>query len=366
MQKKIILTGDRPTGKLHLGHYFGSLANRIKLQNQREQYQQYIMMADMQALTDNANNSAKVVASVEDLILDYYSVGLMSLDENCPQSTVFLQSAIPALSEITMYYMNLVSEGRVLRNPTIKSEKEQKKWQNNSIPFGFLAYPISQAADITAFQADLVPVGADQLPMIELTNEIVNKFNNIYGSVLTPAQALIAENSDLSRLLGIDGKQKMSKSLNNAIFLSDSKEEIRAKINKMKTCTRHSLDMPGTLVDNTLFYFIEVVSNWLQINNIHHPLLSQIPIWKARYINGGSDLVDYAKDTFLKDKLFELIDYILAPIRSQREQGLANINLLYKKIGQGNVKANIIANNTLNKLKSALGLQYMKQWKIIS
>jgi tryptophanyl-tRNA synthetase len=362
--KKIILTGDRPTGKLHLGHYFGSLVNRINLQNTKNhlnndmEYQQFIMIADMQALTDNAENSQKITNSVQELILDYYSVGLISLDEATPQSTIFLQSAVPALSELTMYYMNLVTESRVVRNPTVKTEREQKKWQGGSVPFGFLAYPVSQAADITAFKADLVPVGEDQLPMIELTNEIVDKFNSTYTNVLKRTKALITKDSKLSRLIGVDGEQKMSKSLNNAIFLSDSEDELRAKIKKMRTCTRTTLSDPGTLEGNAVFYFIDVMSSWFNMNNSYHPILQEIPIWKARYISGGNDNEEYAKDSFLKEQLFNLINQMLIPIRQKRQEGIENIGLIYKKIDSDIKKANIIANHTLHELKCAMGLNY--------
>lgn len=361
--KKIVLTGDRPTGKLHLGHYFGSLLNRIRLQNQQNdvknyEFDQYIMIADMQALTDNAENSKKITSSVRELILDYYSVGLISLDESKPQSTIFLQSAIPALSELTMYYMNLVTESRVVRNPTVKAEREQKKWQGGSVPFGFLAYPVSQAADITAFKADFVPVGEDQLPMIELTNEIVDKFNSTYTEVLTRTKALITKDSKLSRLLGIDGEQKMSKSLNNAIFLSDSEDELRAKIKKMRTCTRAKINDPGTLEGNAVFYFIDVMSSWFNINQSSHPILQEIPIWKSRYVSGGNGNEEYAKDSFLKEQLFNLINQMLIPIRQKRQEGLENIDLIYKKIDSDIKKANIIANNTLHELKCAMGLNY--------
>jgi tryptophanyl-tRNA synthetase len=361
MVKKTVLTGDRPTGKLHLGHYFGSLINRINLQSKKDsdnyEYDQYIMIADMQALTDNAEYSSKITNSVAELILDYYSVGLISLDPTKSQSIVFIQSKISALSELSMYYMNLVTESRVLRNPTVKSEREQKKWQGGSVPFGFLAYPISQAADITAFKADLVPVGEDQLPMIELTNE-VDKFNNTYHPVLRRTTALTTSDAKLSRLLGIDGEQKMSKSLNNAIFLSDSEQELKSKVNKMKTCTRTSLNQPGTLEGNTVFYFFDVMSVWLNMYHPHHYILQELPKWKARYVNGGQNNEEYAKDSFLKDKLFDLINELLIPIRQKRQEGLEHISSIYKKIDFDTKKANIIANTTLHELKCAMGLDY--------
>lgn len=364
-QQKIVLTGDRPTGKLHLGHYFGSLLNRIKLQNQKNpagqyEYQQFIMIADMQALTDNASNSTKITDSVTELLLDYYAAGLINLDPNQPQSTIFIQSAIPALSELTMYYMNLVTESRVVRNPTVKTEREQKKWQGGSVPFGFLAYPVSQAADITAFKADLVPVGADQLPMIELTNEIVEKFNSIYGPVLKHTKALIHPEDKLSRLSGIDGEQKMSKSLNNAIFLSDTQDELHAKIKKMRTCTRNTLQDPGTITGNAVFYFLDVMDCWYKSNNLKAESLSSLSLWKKRYLEGGAGSEDYAKDSFLKEQLFELINNLLIPIRTRREEGIKLLPEIHKKIHLDIQKANFVANNTLHELKCAMGINYAK------
>src|SRR3989339_549026 len=221
--KKRILTGDRPSGKLHLGHFVGSLANRVKLQ---DEYDQYILIADVQALTDSYENPTKVADSVRDLVLDYIAAGI-----DPSKSTIVLQSQVPAIAELTIFYLNMVSLNRVLRNPTVKAEIEQKGF-GESVPAGFAMYPVSQAADITAFGADLVPVGEDQLPMIEQTREIVRKFNSLYGNVLKEPEALVGE---YPRLIGTDGKTKMSKSLNNGIYLSDSAEEVKKKVMGMYT-----------------------------------------------------------------------------------------------------------------------------------
>ncbi len=436
MPKKRVLTGDRPTGKLHLGHYFGSLLNRIRLQSQQNdaknyEYDQYIMIADMQALTDNAENSSKITQSVTELLLDYYSVGLISLDETNPQSTIFLQSAVPALSEITMYYMNLVTESRVVRNPTVKTEREQKKWQGGSVPFGFLAYPVSQAADITAFKADFVPVGADQLPMIELTNEIVEKFNNIYRPTLHRTSALLLSDDKLCRILGTDGVNKMSKSLNNAIFLSDDDTELWKKIKKMKTCTRNTIYDKGSLENNAVFYFFDILASLLDNDRTCYKTIktrekqkppprtigerlerslelkeyetyqdkntilttdaisqlqkvkNNLHLWQNRYVTGGSPEIDsnlsarianqsndisgtiavttefaWAKDSVLKNELYETMNAILAPIRKKRQEGELLLPDLYKTLYQNNQKANEVASETLKELKLAMGLDY--------
>ena len=244
--KKRILTGDRPSGRLHLGHFVGSLANRVKLQ---DEYEQYVLIADVQALTDNYENPQKVADFVRELLLDYVAVGI-----DPEKSTIVVQSMIPAIAELTIFFMNLVSLNRVLRNPTVKSEIEEKGFKE-SVPAGFAMYPISQAADITAFQADLVPVGEDQLPMIEQTREIVRKFNSLYGEVLKEPEVLLG---DYPRLVGLDGKSKMSKSLGNSIFLADTAEEVQKKVMSMYTDpTRLKPTDPGTVEGNPVFIYHE-------------------------------------------------------------------------------------------------------------
>ena len=251
MEKKIMLTGDRPTGKLHLGHYVGSLKNRVEMQNSGK-YKPYIFISDMQALTDNARNPEKIRKSVIDVALDYLSVGI-----DPEKSVIFVQSQIPELTELTMYYMNLVTLGRLKRNPTIKTEMKEKGYDSN-VPVGFLTYPISQAADITAFDAEVVPGGVDQEPIIEQDREIVRTFNSIYGDTLVEPKLVIPENKVCQRLPGIDGKKKMSKSLNNCIYLSDSKEEVNRKVMSMYTDPNHiRVEDPGDVKNNVVFIYLD-------------------------------------------------------------------------------------------------------------
>ncbi|OIN92618.1 tryptophan--tRNA ligase, partial [Candidatus Collierbacteria bacterium CG1_02_44_10] len=263
--KKRILTGDRPSGKLHLGHYAGSLANRVKLQ---DEYDQYILIADVQALTDNYENPVKVADSVRELVLDYIAVGI-----DPSKSTIVLQSQIPAIAELTIFYLNMVSLNRVLRNPTVKAEIEQKGF-GDSVPAGFAMYPVSQAADITAFEANLVPVGEDQLPMIEQTREIVRKFNNLYGNTLVEPEALVGE---FPRLIGLDGKAKMSKSLGNSIYLSDSVDEVNRKVGQMYTDpTRLKPTDFGHIEGNPVFIY----------HDAFNPNRQEVEDLKNRYRNG--------------------------------------------------------------------------------
>ena len=250
MSKKIILTGDRPTGKLHIGHYIGSLKNRVQLQESGE-YESFIMIADQQALTDNARDPEKIRRSLTEVALDYLAVGL-----DPARSTIFVQSQLPELHELTMHYLNLVTLSRLERNPTVKSEIKQKNYEN-SIPAGFLIYPVSQAADITAFKATTVPVGEDQLPMIEQTREIVRSFNSLYGEVLVEPEAVIPKNDTCGRLPGTDGKAKMSKSIGNCIYLSDDADTVKKKVMSMYTDPNHiRVEDPGQIEGNTVFTYI--------------------------------------------------------------------------------------------------------------
>ncbi len=330
MNKKIALTGDRPTGCLHLGHYIGSLKNRVQLQHQ---YEQYIMVADIQALTDYFSNPSKISDSLFEVVADYISVGI---DPNL--STIFIQSQITALPELVMYYMNLVSVSRLERNPTVKTEIQQKNFAD-SIPAGFLCYPVSQAADITAFKAEIIPVGEDQLPLIEQCNEIVRRFNRIYNTqCLKEARA---ELSTTSRLVGIDGKAKASKSLNNAIFLKDSPEIIKEKVYSMFTDPNHiKISDPGKVEGNVVFTYLDAFYDDKE----------EIASLKKQYQKGGLG------DTSIKSLLNQTLQNLLAPIREQRLS--LKKDYLYDILYTGTQKAKIIAEHTLYEVKEAIGLNF--------
>lgn len=329
--KQIILTGDRPTGCLHLGHFVGSLQNRVRLQHT---YQQFIMIADWQALTDNADNPDKVKNNVIEVALDYLAVEI-----DPAISTIFIQSQIPEIAELTQYYMNLVTLARLERNPTVKNEMQQKGYANN-VPAGFLAYPVSQAADITAFKAQVVPVGEDQLPIIEQTNEIVHKFNALYGDVLVEPRALLSKHT---RLPGINGKAKMSKSLNNAIFLSDSTDVVRKKIMMMYTDPEHlKISDPGKIEGNTVFTYLDAFdSDKEKVNEL-----------KSNYTKGGLG------DVALKKYLFEVIENILAPIRIKRLELSQDKQEILTILKNGSSTAREVAAVTLNQVRSAIGINY--------
>ncbi|OGB97949.1 tryptophan--tRNA ligase [candidate division TM6 bacterium RIFCSPHIGHO2_12_FULL_36_22] len=331
-KKEIILTGDRPTGPLHLGHYVGSLANRVKLQNE---YDQFVMLADLQALTDHYEQSKQVHDNTLQVALDYLAVGI---DPN--KSTIFIQSMIPEIPELTAYYMNLVTLNRVTRNPTVKTEIKQKKF-GESVPFGFVAYPISQAADITAFKGSLVPVGEDQLPMIEQTNEIVRSFNRIYNcNVLVEAKALIPK---VSRLVGTDGKAKMSKSLGNAIYLSDSADEIKKKVMNMFTDPDHiRVEDPGKIEGNTVFMYLDVFDSDVQ----------EIQKLKDHYQKGGLG------DVKLKQRLIQVLDDFIRPIRERREEFAKDPQEVMNILKKGTITAQAVAAQTLQEVKQAMGLIY--------
>lgn len=331
MTKKIILTGDRPTGKLHLGHYGGSLQNRVLLQND---YKQYIMIADVQALTDNFDNPRKVIDNVLEVMADYISVGIDST-----LSTIFIQSLVPELTELTIYYMNLVTLGRLQRNPTVKTEIQQKGF-NDSLPIGFLCYPISQAADITGFSADIVPVGEDQLPMIEQTNEIVRKFNSLYNThCLKEVQPLL---SNVKRLVGIDGKAKASKSLNNTIFLSDSAEEIRRKVFAMYTDSNHlKISDPGNVEGNVVFEYLTAF----------HENQEELEDLKSHYKRGGLG------DTTIKTILNDTLQSLLKPIREKRET--LKKNELMEQLLHSTTLARQVVQTKLHEVKDAMSIKYL-------
>ena len=343
---KIILTGDRPTGKLHLGHYVGSLKNRVELQNSGLYDDIFIMIADAQALTDNFDNPEKVKENIQEVMLDYLACGL---DPN--KSTIFIQSQIPELTELTFYYSNLVTLARLQRNPTVKEELKTKSF-NKSIPIGFLTYPISQTADITAFNANIVPVGEDQLPMIEQAREIVKSFNNIYGETLISPDALIPDNKLCRRLPGIDGSSKMGKSLNNAIYLADSKEVIKQKVMSMYTDPNHiRIEDPGKVEGNTVFLYLDVFSTDEHFKK-YLPEYKNLDELKKHYQKGG--LGDVKIKLFLNDVLQE----ILEPIRTKREELEKDIDYLYKLLENGSKKAREVAIKTTYQVKESMGINY--------
>ena len=339
MKKKVILTGDRPTGKLHVGHYIGSLKNRVKLQNSGE-YHPFIMIADTQALTDNARNPEKIRKSLIQVALDYLAVGI-----DPEISTVFIQSQIPALFELTAYYMDLVTVSRLERNPTVKAEIKQKGF-NDSIPVGFLNYPVSQAADITAFKATLVPVGDDQEPMLEQAREIVRTFNRVYNrNVLVEPKGYFPEKGE-GRLPGLDGNAKMSKSLNNAIYLSDDAKTVEQKVMSMYTDPQHiHVEDPGKVEGNTVFTYLDIFD----------PDKDKVAQLKADYQKGGLG------DVKIKRYLNTVLEKELAPIRERRAQYEQNISAVYEMLIEGSKKANEVANQTLQEVRDAIGLNYFKR-----
>lgn len=343
--KKIILTGDRPTGKLHLGHYVGSLKNRVILQNSGE-YEQYVFIADLQALTDNARNPEKIRKSLIEVALDYLSVGL-----DPDKTTIFVQSQIPELTELTNYYLNLVTLARLKRNPTIKTEIKERGF-GDAIPVGFLTYPISQAADITAFNADLVPVGEDQLPLIEQCKEIVHTFNSIYGDILKEPVAMTPENNVCKRLPGIDGKAKMSKSLGNCIYLSDDSETVKNKVMGMYTDPNHiRIEDPGSVKDNAVFTYLEAFADVEHFRK-YLPEYNNLEELKEHYQKGGLG------DVKIKKFLINVLEDTLTPIREKRAYYEEHIDLVYQMLEEGSKKARNVAKNTLDKVRNAIGINY--------
>ena len=346
MERKTILTGDRPTGKLHLGHYAGSLRNRVELQNSGK-YDMYVFIADMQALTDNAKNPQKIRDNIIEVALDYLSVGL-DPEKTC----IFVQSQIPALSELTMYYMNLVSLARLKRNPTIKSEIKERGF-GETIPVGFLTYPISQAADITAFDADLVPVGEDQAPILEQDIEIVRTFNLIYGKTLKEPKQLTPENV-CKRLPGIDGKNKMSKSLGNCIYLSDTPEEVTKKVMTMYTDPNHiRVEDPGDTKNNSVFIYLEAFSTDEHFDK-YLPEFKNLEDLKTHYEQGG------VGDVKIKKFLANVLNDVLTPIRERRAIYENNIEAVYKMLEEGSKKARAKSEEVLTRVRKAIGVEYFK------
>lgn len=344
--KKIILTGDRPTGKLHIGHYVGSLRRRVELQNAGDYDEMYVMIADAQALTDNADHPEKVRQNIVQVALDYLSCGL---DPN--KITIFIQSLVPQLTELTFYYMNLVTVSRLQRNPTVKNEIQMRDFEA-SIPVGFFTYPISQAADITAFHGSIVPVGEDQKPMLEQTNEIVRKFNATYGETLTEAQILLPENQACLRLPGTDGKAKMSKSLGNCIYLSDSPEEVRQKVMNMFTDPTHlKVSDPGHIEGNTVFTYLDAFCKDEHFAQFC-PDYQNLDEMKAHYQRGGLG------DVKVKKFLNQVLQAELEPIRQRRAKYEADIPFVLDMLKTGSEKAAKVAQKTLDEVRAAMKLNY--------
>ena len=344
----IILTGDRPTGKLHLGHYIGSLKNRVVLQNEGNYDEMYLMIADSQALTDNFDNPKKVRDNIINVALDYLSVGIDPKKVN-----IFIQSQVPALTELSFYYMNLVTVSRLQRNPTVKNEIKEKSFEK-SIPVGFFCYPISQAADITAFKANIIPVGNDQLPMLEQTNEIVSSFNRIYGETLVPCKAILNENKIAQRLPGLDGNAKMSKSLNNGIYLSDPSDVIYKKVMSMYTDPNHiKVEDPGKVEGNMVFTYLDVFSSDEQISKYsEYRTLDEM---KKSYEKGGLG------DVKIKKVLYNILEEILSPIREKRKYYEEHLDEVYSILKEGTNKANEKANKTLKEVKKAIMIDFFKE-----
>ena len=332
---KIVLTGDRPTGKLHLGHYVGSMLNRLALQQEHDQV--FYMVADIQALTDNADNPGKVRSNILEVAMDNLAVGL-----DPKKTTFFIQSQIPEIAELTVLFMNLVTLARLKRNPTVKDEMKQKGF-GEDVPVGFLAYPVSQAADILAFCANLVPVGEDQLPVLEQTNEIVARFNSLYGETFEKIEPVL---SSISRLVGTDGNAKAGKSLGNAIYLSDTKEEIERKVMGMYTDPDHlRVDMPGKVEGNVAFAYLDAFDTQME----------EVASLKARYRQGGLG------DVEIKRRLIQVLENLIAPIREKRKRYEADPESVLQILEEGTFQAREKAKETMRKVKKAIGIDYFER-----
>ncbi len=351
--KKIILTGDRPTGRLHVGHYVGSLRRRVELQNSGNFDKTFIMIADAQALTDNIENPEKIRQNIIEVALDYLSCGL-----DPKKATLFIQSQIAELTELTFYYSDLVTVSRLQRNPTVKSEIVMRNFEA-SIPVGFFTYPISQAADLSAFKATTVPVGEDQLPMIEQTREIVRKFNSVYSPVLVEPEALLPESAACLRLPGIDGKAKMSKSLGNCIYLADTAEDVRKKIMSMYTDPEHlQVCDPGHIEGNTVFTYLDAFCKD-EFFAEYAPEYANLDEMKAHYQRGGLG------DVKIKKFLNNVMQEILEPIRVKRKEFEKDIPEIYNILKQGSDAAREVAAKTLSEVKSAMRINYFDDLELI-
>jgi tryptophanyl-tRNA synthetase len=351
---KIILTGDRPTGKLHLGHYVGSLRRRVELQNSGEYDKIFVMIADAQALTDNADNPEKIRQNLVEVALDYLSAGL-----DPAKTTIFVQSAVPELTELAFYYMNLVTVSRVQRNPTVKTEIKMRNFET-SIPVGFFCYPVSQASDITAFRATTVPAGEDQEPMIELTREIVGRFNNVYGETLVEPEILLPTNAACLRLPGTDGKAKMSKSLGNCIYLSDTSKDVAKKVKGMYTDPLHlNISDPGHLEGNCPFIYLDAFCSDEKFKR-HCSEFESLQDLKDRYCAGG------VGDGTVKKILISVLEEELAPIRERRKQWEQNIPGVFEILRRGSEEARAVAAETLADVRRAMRINYFDDPKLIA
>ena len=351
--KKVILTGDRPTGRLHVGHYVGSLKERVKLQNSGYYDEIYIMIADAQALTDNAEHPEKVRQNIINVALNYLACGI-----DPEKSTIFIQSMVPELTELTFYYMNLVTVSRVQRNPTVKAEIQMRNFEA-SIPVGFFCYPISQAADITAFRATAVPVGEDQLPMLEQCKEIVHKFNSVYGETLTEPEIVLPSNKACLRLPGIDGKAKMSKSLGNCIYLSDEAEDVRKKIMSMFTDPNHlRVEDPGRVEGNPVFLYLDAFSRPEHFEEFL-PDYKNLDELKDHYTRGGLG------DVKVKKFLNNVMQAELTPIRERRKMWEQRIPEVYEILREGSKAAEAKAAETLRDVKAAMKINYFEDESLI-
>jgi len=351
--KKIILTGDRPTGKLHLGHYVGSLKRRVELQNSGEYDDIFIMIADAQALTDNFDNPDKIRDNIIEVALDYLSAGL-----DPSKVHIFIQSQLTALTELTFYYMNLVTVSRLERNPTVKAEIQMRNFET-SIPAGFFTYPVSQTSDITAFKATTVPVGEDQLPMLEQAREIVRKFNSLYGETLVEPEALIPKNSVCSRLPGTDGKAKMSKSLGNCIYLSDSPEEVKKKVMSMFTDPDHlRIEDPGKVEGNAVFTYLDAFCQDSDFDKFC-PEYKNLDEMKDHYRRGGLG------DVKVKKLLINVLNQELDPIRARRAELEKNIPAVYEILKEGTEAARKAADATLAEVRAAMRINYFEDAELI-
>ena len=350
---KIILTGDRPTGRLHLGHYVGSLRRRVELQNSGVYDKIFIMIADAQALTDNADNPEKVRQNIIEVALDYLSVGI-----DPAQCTIFIQSQVPELCELAFYHMNLVTVSRLQRNPTVKTEIQMRNFET-SIPVGFFTYPISQASDITAFRATTVPAGEDQQPMIEQAREIARRFNGIYGETLVEPEILLPTNAACLRLPGTDGKAKMSKSLGNCIYLSDTAEELKQRVMSMYTDPDHiRVQDPGKVEGNTVFTYLDAFCRPEHFEKYlpDYPNLDEL---KAHYMRGGLG------DVKVKRFLIAILEEELAPIRARRKEWEQKIHEVYALLQQGCEAARAVAADTLNDVRRAMKINYFEDKELI-
>ena len=350
---KVILTGDRPTGKLHLGHYVGSLRRRVELQNAGDFDRMFVFMADVQALTDNADNPEKIRQNIIEVALDYLAAGL-----DPTKCTLFIQSQIPELAELTTYLMNLITVSRVQRNPTVKTEIKMRNFEAN-IPLGFFCYPVSQAADITLFKATTVPAGEDQEPMLEVTRELVRRFNQTYGEVLVEPEIMLPENATARRLPGTDGKEKMSKSLGNCIYLSDSAADVWKKVKKMSNGEpRMSMDEPGHLEGNAVFTYLEAFSTPDDFDEFW-PEYKNLDELKEHYVHGGIG------DGTTKKFLNNVLNKMLEPMRQRRHEFEQDIPEIYNILRKGTESAREVAAQTMSEVRRAMQIDYFNDAELI-